>query len=83
MREVTGYRFSPATLSISRCDWVKAVYADSTGVPHTWTGAHWDSGSMSASSNSSYTYRFTSTGTFDFVCSYHQAAGMTGTVKVT
>ena len=83
IQEVTGDRFSPAKVSISRCDSVKAVYADTSGVPHTWTGSRWDSGSMSAGSNSSYTYRFTSTGTFNFVCSYHQAAGMTGTVKVT
>ena len=80
---MTGYRFSPATVSIARCDSVKAVYADTSGVPHTWTSSRWDSGPMTASSNSSYTYRFVSTGTFNFVCSNHQAAGMTGAVTVT
>lgn len=75
------YRYSPNTLTIARCDSVKAVYADSTGVPHTWHGPTWNSGALT-SSGQSYTYRFTSTGTFNFYCDYHQSLGMTGTITV-
>jgi plastocyanin len=60
---------------------VKAVYADTSGLPHTWQGSKWDSGDLTASGQS-YTYRFTSTGTFNFFCYYHQTAGMTGKVTV-
>lgn len=74
-------RFVPSTLSINRCDSVKTVYADTTGVPHNWNGPGWSSPDMS-SSGQSYTYRFTSTGTFNFFCSYHQSVGMTGTITV-
>jgi len=34
------------------------------------------------SNGQNYTYRFTSSGTFNFYCSYHQGVGMTGTVTV-
>jgi plastocyanin len=57
------------------------VYADATGAPHNWVGPKWHSADLTGSGQS-YTYRFTSTGTFSFYCSYHQNAGMTGTVTV-
>jgi plastocyanin len=78
---VTGYRFSPSSVTINRCDAVKAVYADSSGFPHNWKGPGWSSQDMN-SSGQSYTYRFTSSGSFNFYCSYHQSVGMTGTVTV-
>jgi plastocyanin len=81
IQEVAPDRFSPSTVSIHRCDSVRAVYADTTGAPHTWQGSGWNSGNMS-SSGQSFTFRFTSTGRFNFFCSYHQSVGMTGTVTV-
>jgi plastocyanin len=78
---VTGYRFSPSSVTINRCDAVKAVYADSGGFPHNWVGPNWRSPDM-GSNGQSYTYRFTSSGTFNFYCSYHQGVGMTGSVTV-
>lgn len=78
---VTGDRFTPSAVTINRCDAVKAVYADTTGIPHNWQGHGWTSPDMT-SAGQSYTYRFTSTGTFNFFCSYHQGVGMTGTVTV-
>jgi plastocyanin len=78
---VTGDRFSPSTVTINRCDAVKAVYADPSGATHNWQGSKWSSPDMS-SNGQSYTYRFTSSGTFNFFCSYHQSLGMTGTVTV-
>jgi plastocyanin len=73
-------RFVPSTVTISRCDSVKAVDADSTA-PHTFTGPGWDSGQMT--NGTSYTYKFASTGTFGFYCTYHQSEGMTGKITVT
>ena len=61
---------------------MKAVYSDTTGVRHTFTGPGWDSGQMTSTSNSSYTYQFVSKGTFNFYCTYHKSFGMTGTVTV-
>lgn len=78
---VTGDHFQPSAVTINRCDAVKAVYADTTGIPHNWQGHGWTSPDMT-STGQSYTYRFTSTGTFNFFCSYHQGVGMTGTVTV-
>ena len=77
----TPYRFSPSTITINRCDAVKAVYADTGATPHNWMGPGWASGDLT-SKGQSYTYRFTSAGTFNFYCSYHKDFGMTGTVTV-
>jgi plastocyanin len=82
IQEQSGYRFAPSTVSIHRCDSVKAVYSDTTGTPHTFTGPGWDSGGMSSTGKTSYTYQFASKGTFNFVCSYHKSFGMTGTITV-
>lgn len=82
IREGAGYRFTPARVTVNRCDSVKAVYADTTGAPHTWQGRTWNSGDMSSSRNSTYTYRFVSAGTFDFFCAYHRSLGMVGSVTV-
>jgi plastocyanin len=68
-------------VSVNRCDAVKVVYADSSGTPHNWQGPTWHSPDLTATGES-YTYRFTSTGTFSFFCSYHQDLGMTGSVTV-
>ena len=77
----TPDRFSPSTVTIQRCDSVRVVYADQSGVTHNWKGPNWSSPDMS-SSGASYTYRFTSTGTFAFYCSFHRDLGMTGSVTV-
>jgi len=77
----TPYQFSPSTITINRCDAVKAVYADTGATPHNWMGPGWASGDLT-SKGQSYTYRFTSAGTFNFYCSYHKDFGMTGTVTV-
>jgi plastocyanin len=50
--------------------------------PHTFTidALHADSGGMSQ--GDTFRYRFLKTGTFTFVCSYHEDVGMKGTVTV-
>jgi len=72
-------RFSPSTLTIAIGDSVRAVNDDTNH--HTFTDSGvFDSGDVAPSGG--YTYRFTKAGTFDFVCSYHQAVGMKGTITV-
>jgi plastocyanin len=51
---------------------------------HTFTGTSgpktWDSGGVSQ--GGSYTVRFTTAGSYTFVCSYHDSFGMTGKLTV-
>jgi plastocyanin len=75
----SGFRFSPSSLSIAVGDAV-AVHNTDSG-HHTFTDSPtFDSGDMGP--GATYTYRFTKAGTYSFVCSYHQASGMTGSVTV-
>jgi plastocyanin len=73
-------KFSPSQLTISIGDSILVTNKDQAGIPHTWTSttAAWDSGNLDV--GQSFLYRFQSAGTFNFLCSYHQA--MTGTVTV-
>lgn len=72
-------RFSPSHVTIAVGDLVRVVNDDSNH--HTFTDSGvFDSGDLGP--GGSYTYRFTRAGTFDFVCSYHQTVGMTGSVTV-
>ena len=73
------YAFSPASLTIALGDSVRVVNDDTTH--HTFTDAgRFDSGDLGQ--GGSYTYRFASRGTFDFICSYHSAVGMKGSITV-
>ena len=72
-------RFSPSTLSIAVGDAVAVHNTDTAH--HTFTDSPtFDSGDMGP--GATYGYRFTSAGTYSFVCSYHQGSGMTGSVTV-
>ena len=75
---VTGDRFSPSSLTIAVGDSVRAHNADV--INHTFTGPTWDSGDMAP--GTAKTFRFTSAGTFRFVCTPHESGGMTGTLTV-
>lgn len=76
---MSPFRFSPAALVIAVGDWVRVTNKDTAG--HTFTDSPvFDSGNVAP--GSSYTYRFSVKGTFNFVCSYHQAEQMKGTVTV-
>lgn len=83
VQEQSGDKFAPSSVTVSRCDSVKAVYSDTTGTSHSFTGPGWDSGAMNPSGTTSYTYKFVSKGTFNFYCTYHKSFGMTGTITVT
>ena len=74
----SGFRFSPSSLTIAVGDSVRVHNAATEA--HTFTGSTFDSGNMN--SGAVKTFRFPKAGTFDFVCSYHQTSGMTGTLTV-
>ena len=75
----SGFRFSPSTLTIAVGDRVSVHNTDTAH--HTFTDSGvFDSGDVAP--GASYTYRFTKAGRFNFVCTYHSGAGMTGTVTV-
>jgi plastocyanin len=73
------YRFSPMNLTIGVGDAVRAHNSDTIG--HTFTGPTWDSGDV-APGDYARVFRFNTAGTFRFVCTPHEGAGMTGTLTV-
>jgi plastocyanin len=76
---IAGYAFTPKTFSISRGTTVRVTNQDSA--THTWTSTSgvWDSGALNQ--GQSYSYRFMTKGTFNFMCEPHPF--MTGSVTVT
>jgi len=69
--------FDPQSTTIAVGTTVRATNEDST--VHTWTSSgHWDSGDLAT--GQSFPFRFTTKGTFSFVCSRHLS--MTGSVTV-
>ena len=68
--------FNPATVQISKGDTVKWTNMDSAD--HTVKGSDFDSGIIHK--GKSYEHKFTTAGTYDYVCSIHPS--MKGTVKV-
>lgn len=74
----TGFRFSPSSLTIAVGDTVRVHNGDVDA--HTFTGSSFDSGNMDPGAVKSF--RFPKAGTFAFVCTYHQAQGMKGTLTV-
>lgn len=74
-----GMRFSPASLTIAVGDSVRVRNGDTAH--HTFTDSPvFDSGDLAP--GATFTYRFTQAGRYDFVCTYHASAGMTGTITV-
>jgi plastocyanin len=71
--------FMPAVLNVTAGTKVTATNKDSYA--HTWTadGGQWNS--MNLSQNGSYSYTFSTPGTYAYHCNIH--ASMHGTVKVT
>lgn len=80
--EVTGDMFSPTTLTLRSGDWVLVTDRDPLA-PHNFTVSALGVRSGDMGQGDTFRYRFTAVGTFQFVCTYHQAAGMTGTLHVT
>jgi LPXTG-motif cell wall-anchored protein len=72
------FDFVPATITIAPGDTV--VWTNNGASPHTSTGGSWDSGTMNPGATFSHT--FSSVGSFPYICEFHEAIGMTGTVVV-
>ena len=73
---IEGMTFKPPTLTVKRGD--KVVWQNKDLVPHTATGAGFDSGNIAA--NASWSRVMTANGQFDYVCKYHP--GMKATIVV-
>jgi plastocyanin len=72
--------FSPSSLTIPVGDTVR-VHNSDPGGPHTFSDPPtFNSGDVGP--GASYSYRFTTAGTYSFFCSYHQAYGMKGSITV-
>jgi LPXTG-motif cell wall-anchored protein len=70
--------FSPATVTIGVGETV--TWTNNGAAPHTSTGPTWDSGTVNP--GGSFSFTFNTAGTFDYICEFHVALGMTGTVVV-
>jgi plastocyanin len=58
------------------------VVQNSDVADHTFTVASLGKDSGNMGPGSTYRLTFTKAGTYDFVCSYHEAFGMSGTITV-
>lgn len=79
--QVTGYRFSPSSLTLRSGDGVLVTNTDLATHTFTITQLGVDSGSMAQGDTFRYTFR--APGDYRFVCTPHQSLGMTGTLTVT
>lgn len=73
---IKDFAFNPASVQVSAGDTVKWTNMDSTD--HTVTGSTFDSGIIHT--GQSYEFRFTTPGSYSYICSIHPS--MKGTVKV-
>ena len=80
--QLAGTSFSPATVTIAPGTTVRWVYQ--SGGPHTVTPSghtQWSEALLTQPAQT-FEHTFNTTGTFNYFCSPHQAAGMTGVVIV-
>ena len=80
LKAETGFRFSPASLTLKVGDSVKVVDTD-PDVPHNWVVTNVGR-SPTLSEGDTYTLKFDRAGVFDFVCTFHEAQGMGGMITV-
>jgi len=76
---ISNFAFSPTSLTVKKGTTV--TWTNNDSVPHTVTGDNGGPSSGSISSGTSYSYTFTTTGTFAYHCTIHPS--MHGTVVVT
>jgi LPXTG-motif cell wall-anchored protein len=72
------FDFVPATVTIGVGDTV--LWTNNSSDVHTSTGGSWNSGTMNPGDTFSHT--FSSSGSFSYVCQFHESLGMVGTVIV-
>jgi len=73
------FKFVPKTITVSPGTTV--TWTNNGQSPHTVTGSGFDSGNLNPGQTFSHT--FSTSGTFNYHCQYHQNLGMVGTVVVT
>jgi len=76
--DITGFAFSPETLTISVGDTVIWTNKDSTTHTATADGGEFDSGNLG--NGDTFSYTFTTAGTFTYYCKIHTS--MTATIIV-
>jgi plastocyanin len=81
-----SFRFTPANIR-ARVGKLHIVLIDDGSYPHNiaFPALHATSGTVSGNpgeQETSYTVSFDHPGTYDFVCTFHSSAGMTGRVTV-
>ena len=76
---IQDFAFTPQTLTIAAGTTV--TWTNNDASPHTSTSSNgaWDSGNLNQ--GESFSFTFTTPGTYDYVCIYH--GGMSGTIIVT
>ena len=79
--QVTGDRFSPASVALAVGDSVLVTDKDAVA-PHNFTISALGVASGDMGQGDTFRYRFLRAGTFSFVCTIHEMYGMTGTVTV-
>jgi plastocyanin len=75
---IKDYAFSPATLTVAAGTTV--IWTNNDAVPHTATASDgsFDSGNLNP--GQSFSFKFSTPGTYAYICQYH--AGMQGTIVV-
>lgn len=76
------YYFQPKTLPVSQGDTV--TWTNMTPIPHTATSNQkfWNSGDVNQGTPYNQHDVFLNAGTYAYHCTYHQALGMVGTIRV-
>ena len=77
---IADFSFNPPSLTIQVGDTVR--WQNMGRAPHTTTSdaGVWDSGTLSPGGN--FTFQFMTPGTYTYMCRFHQAQGMRGTITV-
>lgn len=76
---IQGFAFSQASINVKKDDTV--VWTNKDSAPHTVTGDGNQLSSQTLNNGGTYSFTFTSIGTFNYHCAFHP--GMTGTIVVT
>ena len=77
--DIRGFAFSPSALTVKRGTVV--TWTNSDSAPHTVTGNNGGPASGTLSQGNTYSYTFTSVGTFPYYCAIHPS--MNGSITVT
>lgn len=78
--DMGNFFFSPVFIEIDPGQTVRWTNTVSTVHTSTAAGGLWDSGDLGL--NESFDFTFTTAGVYDYICTYHSWANMTGTVWV-